>query len=219
MTLVKVCGITNLADARFCADVGARLLGFNFYPSSPRYIAPPHARRIVELLPPSVACVGVFVNEDSPERVASLAAAAGVTFVQLHGDEPPEYCRALKGCSVIRALRVSRDFVPEQAASCGTETVLLDAFRADVYGGTGRTFDWSVALATRALVPKLILAGGLTPENVGEAVARVRPFAVDACSSLECAPGMKDAERVRAFVHAVKYAYTKRGTTSAEPEE
>jgi phosphoribosylanthranilate isomerase len=138
--------------------------------------------------------------------VASLADAAGVRVVQLHGDEPPEYCRALKGYPVIKALRVSHNFVPEQAAGCGTQTVLLDAFSTDAYGGTGQTFEWSMALAARALVPRLILAGGLTPENVAAAVARVRPFAVDACSSLERAPGVKDAGRVRAFVAAVRSA-------------
>jgi len=204
MTLVKVCGITNLEDAHACEAAGANMLGFNFYPASKRYISPQVARLIIEKLSPSITCVGVFVNEPSPERVAQLAGEARVSVVQLHGDEPPEYCRALAKYPVIKALRVGRDFAPEQAAECGARTVLLDAFHEDAYGGTGHTFDWSVALALRGLVPKLILAGGLTPANVAAAIAHVHPFAVDACSSLERAPGLKDAALVKAFVAAVK---------------
>ena len=219
MTLVKVCGITNLDDARACVSASADMFGFNFYRAISRYIAPEEARRIIEQLPSSVASVGVFVNEESPERVAELAEAAGVAMVQLHGDEPPAFCRALNGYPVIKALRVARGFKPERVAVCGAQIVLLDAFSADAYGGTGKTFDWSLALAARSLVSKLILAGGLTPENVGEAVRRVRPFAVDACSSLERAPGAKDAARVRAFVAAVKSARAGQASALIEPEE
>jgi phosphoribosylanthranilate isomerase len=206
MTLIKICGITSLEDARVCTEAGADMLGFNFYPASPRYIPPRDARRIIELLPAAVTCVGVFVNEDSPARVAQLALEAGVSVAQLHGDESPSYCRALRGCSVVKALRVSPAYRPEQAAGCGSQTVLLDAFSPDAYGGTGRTFAWPVARATRALVSGLILAGGLTPENVAEAIVQVRPYAVDACSSLESAPGIKDGARVLEFVAAVKRA-------------
>lgn len=209
MTLVKICGITNLEDARVCIAAGADMLGFNFYPASPRYISPRAARRIIEKLSPSITSIGVFVNEPSPERVTLIAEEACVSVVQLHGDEPPEYCRALRHYRVVRALRVAADFAPEQAAECGAETVLLDAFAPDVFGGTGHTFDWSIALAIRGLVPKLILAGGLTPGNVAAAIAHVRPFAVDACSSLEHAPGLKDAALVHAFVAAVKETSSK----------
>ena len=204
MTLVKICGITNLEDARASAAAGADMLGFNLYPASKRYIPPESARRIIEQLPQSITCIGVFVNEPSPERVSQLAEEAGCSVVQLHGDEPPEYCQALSGYRVIRALRVAPDFAPQQAAVCGAETVLLDAFQTGAYGGTGHTFDWSIALAVKSLVPNLILAGGLAPENVAIAIAHVRPFAVDACSSLERAPGLKDAALVKAFVAAVK---------------
>lgn len=204
MTLVKICGITNLEDARACVAAGADMLGFNFYPASKRYISPPAARSIIEKVSSSIICIGVFVNEPSPARVAQLAEEARVSVVQLHGDEPPEYCRALANYQVIKALRVAPDFAPAQAAECGAETVLLDAFQPDAYGGTGHTFDWSVALAFRALVPKLILAGGLTPENVAAAIAHVRPFAVDACSSLEREPGLKDGALVKAFIAAAK---------------
>ena len=206
MTLVKICGVTNLEDALLCVEAGADMLGFNFYPRSPRYVAPSDARRITEQLPASVVSVGVFVNEESPGRVEELAAQAGVTGLQLHGDEPAAYCRALDGRLVIKALRVSADFVPESALSCGTQAVLLDAHSRDLYGGTGDVCDWSAARAVRALVPRLFLAGGLGPENVTEAVRAVAPYAVDACSRLERAPGLKDAARVRAFVAAVRRA-------------
>ena len=145
MTLVKICGVTNLEDALLCVEAGADMLGFNFYPPSPRYVSPRAARRITELLPASVASVGVFVNEESPRRVEELAAESGVAAVQLHGDEPAAYCRALGGGLVIKALRVSPDFAPETAASCGAQAVLLDAYSRELYGGTGHEFDWSRA--------------------------------------------------------------------------
>jgi phosphoribosylanthranilate isomerase len=206
MTLVKICGITNLEDALACAEAGADMLGFNFYPRSPRYVAPAEARRITERLPASVLSVGVFVNEESPSRVGEIARQAGLTAVQLHGDEPAEYCRALGGRLVIKALRVSPDFAPESAARCGARAVLLDAYSKDLYGGTGDVFDWRAARRVRALVPRLFLAGGLGPANVADAVRAVAPHAVDACSLLERAPGLKDAESVRAFVAAVRRA-------------
>jgi len=204
MTLVKICGITTIEDARACTAAGADMLGFNFFPASKRYISAESARRIIEQLPSSITCIGVFVNESSPERVSQLAEEAGVSVVQLHGDEPPEYCRALSDYPVFKALRVTPTFVAKQAVACGADTVLLDAFQTDAYGGTGHTFDWSMALAVRSLVPKLILAGGLTPGNVAAAIDQVRPFAVDACSSLERASGLKDAKLVQAFVAAAK---------------
>ncbi|HLL77147.1 MAG TPA: phosphoribosylanthranilate isomerase [Pyrinomonadaceae bacterium] len=206
MTLVKICGVTNTEDALLCAEAGADMLGFNFYPRSPRYVAPEAARRITERLPATVTSVGVFVNEESPARVEELATRAGVTAVQLHGDEPAAYCRALEGRLVIKALRVSPGFVPGSALTCGAQSVLLDAYSRDLYGGTGEVFDWSAARSVRALVPRLFLAGGLGPENAAEAVRAVAPYAVDACSLLERAHGRKDAARVRAFVAAVRRA-------------
>jgi phosphoribosylanthranilate isomerase len=202
MVRVKVCGITSLDDAVACVEAGADALGFNFYPRSPRYINPQDARRIIERLPSSVLTVGVFVNEGGPEAVVRIAKEAGVRAVQLHGDEPPEYCRALEALYVIKALRVSEGFVPESALEYETEAVLLDAFDRSERGGTGRTFDWEIARRVRELVPKLYLAGGLSAENVKEAVEQVHPYAVDACSLLESAPGRKDLERVRNFISA-----------------
>src|SRR6266849_4872050 len=201
---IKICGITNLEDALACADAGANLLGFNFYSGSPRYIEPEAARKIIGQLPGAILTVGVFVDAGEPEEVARLADAAGVAAVQLHGNESPSYCRELDGRFVIKALRANEGFKPESAAEYKTDAVLLDAFDQSLRGGTGKTFDWSIARSTKTKVPKLILAGGLGPENVAEAVASVQPYAVDACSSLESSPGRKDIARVRAFIAAIR---------------
>lgn len=202
MVRVKICGITNLEDALRSIDAGAHALGFNFYPPSPRYIEPSAARRIIEQMPTSILCVGVFVNLPDAEQVKRLASEAGVQAVQLHGDESPAYCQNLKDLFVIKALRVDRDFEPEQAAQYETEAVLLDGFSPDAYGGAGQVFDWSVARRTRQLVAKLFLAGGLNANNVAAAIESVQPYAVDACSGLESIPGRKDMAKVRAFIEA-----------------
>ncbi|HZG51582.1 MAG TPA: phosphoribosylanthranilate isomerase [Pyrinomonadaceae bacterium] len=204
MVKVKVCGITNRADALGAVEAGADALGFNFYARSPRYIEPRAARGIIAEMPPSVLCVGVFVNEESAAAVARLAEESGVSAVQLHGDEPPEYCAALGGHEVIKALRVGKDFAPEEATRYPAGSILLDAYNAHARGGTGETFDWTLARRTREVVARLYLAGGLTPENVCEAMTAVAPYAVDVCSGVEVAPGRKDAARVRAFVAAVR---------------
>ncbi|HEY0099428.1 MAG TPA: phosphoribosylanthranilate isomerase [Pyrinomonadaceae bacterium] len=211
MVKVKVCGITNLEDALAAVEAGADALGFNFYRRSPRYLAPDAARRIISELQQfgGVLCVGVFVNEDSAATVVRMAAESGVAAVQLHGDETPEYCAELSGQRVIKALRVGKDFAPEQATAYRAESVLLDAYSASARGGTGETFDWELARRTREVVPQLYLAGGLTVENVAEACATVEPYAVDVCSGVELAPGRKEAARVRAFVSAVRAASKK----------
>ena len=206
MALIKICGITNASDALAAVEAGADLLGFNFYPKSPRYVSPDEARRIVEMLPESVARVGVFVNADAPETVARIVSESGVGAAQLHGDETPEFCARLGGVSVIKALRVGRGFSFERALLYKTDALLLDAYDKDAFGGTGRTFDWSLARAAREVVPKLFLAGGLTPENVAEAIRAVGPFAVDVCSGVETSPGRKSHSLMRHFVEAVREA-------------
>jgi phosphoribosylanthranilate isomerase len=203
MTRVKVCGITNLEDALAALEAGADLLGFNFYARSPRYVSPVEARNIIERLPDSVSCVGVFVNESTPAEVERIAREAGLGAVQLHGDETPEFCQGLRGLTTIKALRVGADFNVESAAAYDTDAVLLDAYVAGARGGTGHTFDWTLATLTRERVPKLFLAGGLNPDNVAAAVAAVRPYAVDVCSGVETAPGRKSPELMRRFVKAV----------------
>src|ERR1700755_2088326 len=145
MTLVKVCGITNLEDALAALEAGADVLGFNFYARSPRYVAPADARLIVEQRPEGLTCVGVFVNELSPEDVLRIARESGVAAAQLHGDETPEFCRALAGLKTIKALRVGKGYGVESATAFETDAVLLDAFAPDAFGGTGHTFDWALA--------------------------------------------------------------------------
>ncbi len=206
---VKVCGITSLEDALVAVDAGADALGFNFYRRSPRYLTPEDARRIIERLPSTVMSVGVFVNEGEPEQVARIADTARLTAVQLHGDESPEYCYALRDRFTIKALRVSSDFEPQSVKDYETDAILLDAYANDARGGTGRVVDWEVAKRVRELVPQLYLAGGLSPENIASAIATVEPYAVDACSSLESAPGKKDPELVRAFINAARAAHVK----------
>lgn len=207
MALIKICGITNLDDARAAVDAGADALGFNFYARSPRYLAPAAAREIIGQLPESVEYVGVFVNEDSPDAVARMVKEASVTAVQLHGEEGPEFCRALKNFKVIKALRVHENYAPEDARQFEVEAILLDAYCPQARGGTGRRFDWTLARRTRELVGKLYLAGGLTPENVAEAISLVQPYAVDVCSGVEAAPGLKDHARMRAFVAAARESF------------
>ncbi|HEX5833490.1 MAG TPA: phosphoribosylanthranilate isomerase [Pyrinomonadaceae bacterium] len=202
MTLVKICGITNLVDARAAVDAGADLLGFNFYRPSPRYIAPPDARKIIGQLPETVLKVGVFVNEGL-HSVVRIATEARLSAVQLHGDESPEYCRELAETYVIKAFGAGDNLNLE---AYDVDAIMLDTKDDLLHGGTGRTFDWSIAQRTNRSVPKLFLAGGLSPENVAEAITTVQPYAVDACSSLEERLGKKNHERVHAFVKAVRSA-------------
>jgi phosphoribosylanthranilate isomerase len=206
MTRVKVCGITNLEDALAALEAGADMLGFNFYARSPRHVTPEAARLIIEKLPAGVSCVGVFVNESASASVERAARVSGLGAVQLHGDETPEFCRSLRGLTTIKALRVGPGYRAESAARFETDAVLLDAYSADAWGGTGHTFDWSLAARTREAVPQLLLAGGLKPDNVAAAVEAVRPYAVDVCSGVETSPGRKSAELMRRFVERVREA-------------
>jgi phosphoribosylanthranilate isomerase len=206
MVHVKICGITTLADALMSVAAGADALGFNFYRKSPRYIKPSDARSIISELPETILAVGVFVNEPNAKEVARLASEAGVQGVQLHGDESPSYCQELADRFVMKALRVDPQFQPEQAATYDTDAILLDGFTSGTYGGTGKSFDWSIAVNTKALVHKLFLAGGLNPANVSAAIEVVGPYAVDVCSGVESVPGAKDPDKVRAFIAAVQEA-------------
>jgi len=212
MVKVKICGITNLEDGRAAIAAGADMLGFNFYPPSPRFIEPAQAREIITRLKAEsadlqVTMVGIFVNEPS-ESVLQIVEETGIDAVQLHGDESPEFCaelrRILNGQRVIKALRVKQDFQVSDVNRYEVDAIMLDAFHEELRGGTGRTFDWELARTTRELAPRLFLSGGLTPENVAGATVRVRPYAVDACSSLESRPGHKDALRMKEFVQAAR---------------
>ena len=203
MTLVKICGITNLEDALMCAAAGADALGFNFYRQSPRYIEPLAALQIINSLPKKILTVGVFVNE-TPATVVRIVTDSGLGAVQLHGDESPEYCRALGDRYVIKVLKAGTDFEPKSALAYDGRAIMLDTFDPELRGGTGHVFDWSLARKTRTLVPTLFLAGGLSPENVRDAINAVNPYAVDSCTALEVNPGKKDSSRVEAFVKAAR---------------
>ena len=204
MTLVKICGITNLDDALAAVEAGADALGFNFYKPSPRYITPQHAREIIEQLPDSVLTVGVFVNEEAAS-VKDIADESGIKGLQLHGDESPAYCHELAAdYYVIKTFAVSETFDPQTPNEYEVEAIMLDTKHNSLRGGTGRAFDWSVARRLAPTITKLFLAGGLSPENVENAIETVRPFAVDACSALEDRPGKKNHERMRVFVNAVR---------------
>ena len=204
MTLVKICGITNLPDALAAVEAGADLLGFNFYPASPRYIEPRKAREIIDQLPRHVLTVGVFVNQETPDSLRQIATEAGVGALQLHGDESPAYCQELADLYVIKVLAVRKKFNVQLAAGYDVKAIMLDASDKKLRGGTGRVFDWSVAKEVRKLVPRLFLAGGLSTENVQQAISLVNPYGVDACSSLEDVPGKKNHQRLRAFVKSIR---------------
>jgi phosphoribosylanthranilate isomerase len=207
MVKVKICGITNWADARRAIESGADLLGFNFVPTSPRYVTPAKARRMVKKLPGNITAVGVFENE-SEEVMLEIARSVGLRQLQLHGDESPAMVARLTRNSerlgVIKALRVGKPFrVTQLAAYKRAGAILLDGFSRQARGGTGKTFDWR--LARRAgRYGRIFLAGGLTPENVVLAIRTARPYAVDVCSGVESRPGKKDAGRMRSLVRAVK---------------
>jgi phosphoribosylanthranilate isomerase len=213
MVCVKICGITSLEDARAAIAAGADMLGFNFYRPSPRFLEPQTAKTIIEALRnesknESVTMVGVFVDESSPDSLMRVVEETGVDSVQLHGEESVEFCQTLKqllkGKSLIKVLRVIGRFTPAETEAYDADAIMLDSFHGEMRGGTGHVFDWAIARSVRELVPRLILAGGLSPGNVAQAIAQVQPYAVDACSSLESSPGQKDAARMKAFVHAVR---------------
>lgn len=202
---MKICGITSFDDASAAVALGADALGFNFHPESPRYTDPAAARGIISRLPPFANAVGVFVNPGCPADVLAIARAAGVGVLQLHGDESPEFCRALADWPLIKAVRVGGELDPVVLGRYPARAFLLDARDETAYGGTGRTFDWERAAAVRG-IGAIILAGGLTPENVGRAIRTVRPYAVDVCSGVESMPGRKDRTRMARFMEEVRNA-------------
>ncbi len=217
MVKVKICGITNLSDARHAIEAGADFLGFNFYPKSSRYIAPAVARRIVQRLPDNVASVGVFVNETEREMLA-IARRVGLDYLQLHGDETVEVVsRMRRSFRVIKAIRVRESFRVSQLGDFKrASSILLDGFDAHLHGGTGKSFNWKLAKSA-GRKRQIFLAGGLTPENAAEAVSAARPFAIDVCSGVESRPGKKDAARMRALVAAVRPARATIPLKSARP--
>jgi phosphoribosylanthranilate isomerase len=206
MVRVKICGITNVEDALLACELGADAIGLNFYDKSPRCISPSAASRIIGKLPPFVAPVGIFVNWQAA-AVTSLVKALGLSAAQLHGDEPPKLATEIaKKITVIKALHVGKgSALPPFAKYRGAAAFLIDALHSGQYGGTGQATDWSQA-QTAAKSHCILLAGGLTPENVAEAILTVRPYAVDVTSGVEAQPGKKDRAKLRAFFEAVNRA-------------
>ena len=208
MTLVqiKICGVTNVKDAGASAEMGASMIGFNFYPQSPRYIGPGAVRQIVEAISSAVCAVGVFVDA-STEEIRNTADTTGIRCVQLHGRTSPDTCSELaREFRVIRAFSTDPQFRPEQVSLFGDCDVLVDAHHPNLRGGTGLTCDWPAARTARSFARFLILSGGLTEQNVGQAIAAVAPDAVDVCSGVESAPGVKDHKAIESFVTAVRTA-------------
>ncbi len=203
MPRIKICGITNSEDALLAAQLGADALGFVFYSQSSRYVEAEQVRSIVRLLPPFISTVGLFVNETA-SRVREIMDFCQLDIAQLHGDEVKADV-GLGGRRIIRALRVRDEASLEGIENLENHTVLLDAWVKDRMGGTGRTFDWSLA-ARVAGTYRILLAGGLTPDNVAEAIRTVRPYGVDVSSGVELSPGRKDPEKLAEFIRNARKA-------------
>lgn len=201
-TRVKICGITREEDALAAVAAGADAIGLVFYPPSPRHVTPEQAGRITRRLPPFVTVVGLFVNADA-ETIAQSVAAGRVNLLQFHGQECPDYC-AQHGLPWLKAVRMKEDLDLDKAAAdyAGAAALLLDAYRPGVPGGTGETFDW--ARIPGHLAERIVLAGGLNPDNVAEAVRTVHPYAVDVSGGVEAEPGIKDPARIASFMRGVR---------------
>lgn len=206
MTRIKICGITRKEDACLAVELGASALGFNFYSQSPRCITPQTACGIIAGLPPFVCAVGVFADQPDPARVLATAEQARVTAIQLHGPRFPASFEPLHPFPVIRAVPVTQAFNPETLLPEDTAALLLDAFDPERIGGSGKTIDWALASKSKTAGKPVILAGGLTPENVAEAIGIVKPYAVDVATGVESSPGAKDPAKLRAFFAAVYHA-------------
>jgi phosphoribosylanthranilate isomerase len=201
-TRVKICGVSHLADARAAADAGADALGFNFYEKSPRFVSIAQAAEISKQLPPFIMRAGVFVN--APEEfILHAISEVGLTLLQFHGDEPPEFCTQF-GLMSMKAFRIRDEKSLEEIPNYQTDAYLLDAFSSTTLGGTGEKFNWDLAVEAQKFGKPIFLAGGLTPENVADAIRKVQPFGVDVSSGVESSPGTKDRAKMRAFVGAVK---------------
>ncbi len=202
--IVKICGITRPEDGLAAAEAGANALGLVFCEASPRCVSLARSEEIARRLPPFIVKVGVFVNPTA-ELVLNAIAACGLNLLQFHGEEPPEFCGQF-GLLSMKAFRLRDAASLEQLSAYPTGAWLLDAYSPKAHGGVGETFNWEWAIAARKLGRPILLAGGLTPLNVGEAVRQVRPWGVDVSSGVESAPGRKDPIKVRAFIEAAREA-------------
>lgn len=208
VTKVKICGITNLEDAELAIKFGADMLGFNFYSRSKRYVSPEEVASFVRELDPSFAKIGVFVNA-SIEDILFARTLGDLDAVQLHGNEAAEFIAEVRtnmNTRIIKAVRVASQNEIDQAATLGADDLLLDSYSATEYGGTGETFDWKLVRENTIADKRIFLAGGLTPENVADAIRIVRPYAVDVASGVESSPGKKDPKKLAAFIGNAKNA-------------
>ncbi len=199
---VKICGITNMDDAQAAFDLGADMLGFNFYPESPRYIHPDEAVRIIRKLPTFLDSVGLFVNADL-DAIKAVAETGYFNWIQLHGDETPDFCDRVQFANIrtIKAIRVSTEADVNKAGDFYTYAVLLDAFCPDQYGGTGQQFDWQWI---KNLPKRIFLAGGITPDNVAKAIG-AGVYGIDICSGIESAPGQKDHDKMKRLFDVIRH--------------
>lgn len=200
---IKICGIMRLEDALSAIDAGATAIGFNFYPQSKRYITPEAAKSIAEQVRGRISTVGVFVNE-RPETVKSIGALVKLTYCQFHGDESPEYVNRFP--NAMKSFRVNDSLKNVYFDDYRTAAFLLDAYDPMEFGGTGKSFNWLLAREANEF-GRIILAGGLTAENVTEAIGIAEPWGVDVASGVESAPGIKDADKVRRFVEQARTAF------------
>ncbi|WP_040548395.1 phosphoribosylanthranilate isomerase [Pedosphaera parvula] len=203
-TVVKICGITNIEDGMAAAEAGANAIGLMFYEQSPRNVSLQTAAKIANQLPPYVIKVGVFVNP-TEELVSRAVTDCGLNVLQFHGEETPEFCQLFPVMS-IKAFRIKDAESLNALTDYPTDAWLLDAYVAGQLGGTGAKFNWDLAVAAKNRGRPIFLAGGLTPENVADAIRQVQPYAVDVSSGVESAPGKKDHAKVRAFIQAAKSA-------------
>lgn len=205
---VKFCGITSIDDAEKAISVGADALGFVFFKESPRYIVPKDAEKIIKSTPPFISSVGIFVNEDIG-FIEECVEMCGLSTVQLHGDEDVKYCfnfkgLKLKGVKLIKAIRVKGKESLSSIEECPADAFLLDSYRSNVYGGTGKGFDRALAVVANEYCKRIIVAGGLNPDNVYEVIKETKPYGVDASSGIESSPGKKNMELMEEFMREVR---------------
>jgi len=200
---VKICGITRPQDARAAVICGAWAVGFIFYRKSPRFITPQKAKRIIRDLPPFITPVGVFVNT-SPKEVRRVASICSLRTLQFHGDETPAYCRRfLKDCKVIKAFRLTDKIDLKRIQEYDVSAILMDTYKAGIYGGTGTSFPWSLFERMKRIKQPIILSGGLKLSNVRQAINKLQPFGVDISSGVEKSPGIKDHIKLKDFIRIV----------------
>lgn len=204
MVKIKICGITNVEDALMAIEYGADALGFIFYPQSRRYVPPEKAKSIIDKLPPLTLRIGVFVDAE-PETIMKTVNECRLDGVQFHGNESPEFCSKFRR-RVIKGIRPQREEEVANIAEYKVDAFLVDSYHPDVMGGTGTTFDWELAVAAKMFGVPVILAGGLNPKNVAEAVRLVKPYGIDVCTGVETFQGKKDPEKLKDFIEQARWA-------------